>query len=309
MILIISRNDDSITDEICSWLLAGNKQFIRLNENQEISSIHFDFTQDVFKITIDNDVYNLNDITSAFYRNGTFSYSTFNNEEIDERIEEFYNAEFRSVTQFIFYYLKAKKIPMYGNFFVKEVNKLEVLHLAKLNGFKVPETYIFSEISAIRDVISKKGHITKAISEMQPVISEGSLYLNYTRQIFPEDLQNKIGGIVPTLLQDMIHPDFEIRVFFFEKMIWALATFDFENNVDIRNIKEIDKRYIPYELPKSLQIKILKLAGQLQLKCGTIDLLKTEKDIYFLEVNPLGQFHQVSYFGNYNIGQFIANLL
>jgi len=309
MILIISRNDDSITDEICSWLLAGNKEFVRLNETQEISSIQFDFTQDIFKITVGNDVYNLNDITTAFYRNGTLSYSTFNGEEIDERIGDFYNAEFRSVTQFIFYYLKARKIPMYGNFFVKEVNKLEVLHLAKLNGFKVPETYIFSEISDIRNVISKKEHITKAISEMHPIISDGNLYLNYTRQIFSEDLEGKIGGIVPTLLQDMIKTDFEIRVFFFEKKIWALATFDFENNVDIRNIKEIDKKYIPYELPKSLQRKILKLTGKLQLKCGTIDLLKTEKDIYFLEINPLGQFHQVSYFGNYNIGQFIANLL
>ncbi|MBK1894831.1 ATP-grasp domain-containing protein [Chryseobacterium paridis] len=311
MVLLVSKYNDSITDEICSWLLSENKKFIRLNENQVISSIYFDFNQNIFEISVDNISYNLNEIKSVFYRNGSISYDTihFNNkEEIDIEIGEFYKKEYKSITNFIFYYLKAKNISMYGNFFVKEVNKLEVLHLASLIGFKIPETYIFSEVSNIRQTISQKEYITKAISEMQPIINDKDLYLNYTCQIFQEKIPNK-KSIVPTLLQNMIQSDFEIRTFFFENKIWSIATFDFENNVDIRNIKEIDKKYIPYELPKSLKNKILKLAKVLKLKCGTIDLLKTKNEFHFLEVNPLGQFHQVSYFGNYNIGKYIANLL
>lgn len=38
-------------------------------------------------------------------------------------------------------------------------------------------------------------------------------------------------------------------------------------------------------------------------------LIKSDDNYYFLEVNPLGQFHQVSYYGNYQIEKYIADLL
>lgn len=310
MILLVSNYNDSITDEICSWLSSEDKKFVRLNENQVISSINFNFNLNLFEISIDEVSYNLNEIKSVFYRNGTISYNTcdIGIDELDVDLEEFYRRECNSITNFIFYYLQTRNIPIYGNFFVKEVNKLEVLYLANMLGFKIPETYIFSEVSDIKKSISQKEFITKALSEMQPIINGDGLYLNYTTKIGEENIQNKTK-LIPTLLQNKILTDFEIRTFFFENKIWSVATFDFENNVDIRNIKEIDKKYIPYELPKSLQKKILKLAKVLKLKCGTIDFLRTRNEYFFLEVNPLGQFHQVSLFGNYNIGKYIASLL
>ncbi|OBW41622.1 hypothetical protein AB670_02001 [Chryseobacterium sp. MOF25P] len=310
MVLLVSNYNDSITDEICSWLSSEDKKFIRLNENQVISSVKFNFNQNSFEISIDEVSYNLNEIKAVFYRNGTISYNTcdIGTDELDINLEEFYRRECNSITNFIFYYLQTRNIPIYGNFFVKEVNKLEVLHLANMLGFKIPETYIFSEVFDIKKTITQKEFITKALSEMQPIINGDGLYLNYTTQISKENIQNKTK-LIPTLLQNKIRTDFEIRTFFFENKIWSVATFDFENNVDIRNIKEVDKKYIPYELPMSLQKKILKLAKVLKLKCGTIDFLRTRNEYFFLEVNPLGQFHQVSLFGNYNIGKYIASLL
>lgn len=43
MILLISDENDTMTDEICSWLLYQNKEFVRLNGNQHITKILFDF--------------------------------------------------------------------------------------------------------------------------------------------------------------------------------------------------------------------------------------------------------------------------
>lgn len=74
-------------------------------------------------------------------------------------------------------------------------------------------------------------------------------------------------------------------------------------------MKEMDKKYLPYKLPLEIQRKIFKIAKTLDLKCGTIDLLKSIDDFYFLEINPLGQFYQVSYYGNCQIDKYIAELL
>ena len=118
-----------------------------------------------------------------------------------------------------------------------------------------------------------------------------------------------LSTLIPTKIQSKINKSFEIRVFFFENKIWSIATFEFTKNTDVRNIKASEKKYIPYVLPKHICEKVILLKNKLGLKCGTIDFLKTNKEFYFLEINPLGQFYEVSYYGNYNIEKYIAELL
>ncbi|MCJ7932768.1 MAG: hypothetical protein MUW56_03825 [Chryseobacterium sp.] len=297
-----------MTDEICSWLSYQNKEFVRLNENQYITKVSFDFHNNAFKISINDIEYNLNNFKSVFYRNGGIYYD-IPKQEIDNSLVEFYNSEFRSITEFIYYYLKINGASIFGNLFTKEVNKLEVLFLAKSLGIKVPDTYILSQLKDLAKIDSSQKYITKAVSEMKPIFVENALYLNYTHEIDINHIQNKKENIIPSLIQEKIHNIYEVRVFFFEKKIWAVATFDFSDNIDIRNIKDSDKKYLPCKLPIEIQRKILKMAKTLNLKCGTIDLIKSEDDFYFLEINPLGQFHQVSYYGNYQIEKYIADLL
>lgn len=308
MILLISVDNDTMTDEICTWLSYQNKEFVRLSENQHINKVFFNFESNVFKISIGEIEYKLEDFKSVFYRNGGVYYDTITG-EIDSNLIDFYNSELKSISEFIYYYFKVNGVRVFGNLFVKEVNKLEVLFLAKSLGLKIPDTYILSELNDLGQIDISQAYITKAVSEMKPIIVENDLYLNYTREVDLNNIHDKKENIIPSLIQRKIDCLYEIRAFFFEKQIWAIATFDFSDNVDIRNIREKDKRYLPFELPSKLKRKILKLAKNLDLRCGTIDLLKSHDDYYFLEVNPLGQFHQVSYYGNYQIEKHIADLL
>ncbi|CAI8772259.1 hypothetical protein [Chryseobacterium sp. IT-36CA2] len=308
MILIISVDNDTMTDEICTWLSYQNKEFVRLSENQHINKIFFDFESNVFKIFIGEIEYKLEDFKSVFYRNGGIYYDTVAG-EIDSNLVDFYNSELKSISEFIYYYFKVNGVRIFGNLFNKEVNKLEVLFLAKFLGLKIPDTYILSEVNDSGLINMSQAYITKAISEMKPIIVENDLYLNYTHEIDLNNIHHKKESIIPSLIQRKVDCLYEIRAFFFEKQIWAIATFDFSDNVDIRNIREKDKKYLPLELPSELKRKILKLAKNLDLKCGTVDLLKSNDDYYFLEVNPLGQFHQVSHYGGYQIEKHIADLL
>ena len=62
MILIISADNDTVTDTICNWLLFQKKKFIRINSSQPIADIHFDFVHDLFYISVDQkkiDLYNM----------------------------------------------------------------------------------------------------------------------------------------------------------------------------------------------------------------------------------------------------------
>ncbi|RQO42618.1 hypothetical protein DBR39_01725 [Chryseobacterium sp. KBW03] len=308
MILLISVDNDTMTDEICTWLSYQNKEFVRLSENQHINKVFFDFKNNTFKISIGAIEYKLEDFKSVFYRNGGIYYNAITG-EIDSNLVDFYNSELKSISEFIYYYFKVNEVRVFGNLFTKEVNKLEVLLLAKSLGLKIPDTYILSELNDLEQIDISQTYITKAVSEMKPIVVENDLYLNYTHEIDLNNIHDKKESIIPSLIQRKIDCLYEIRAFFFEKQIWAIATFDFSGNVDIRNIKEKEKKYLPLVLPLEQKRKILKLAKKLNLKCGTVDLLKSDKDYYFLEVNPLGQFHQVSYYGNYQIEKRIADLL
>ncbi|NIF06236.1 hypothetical protein F3J23_12380 [Chryseobacterium sp. Tr-659] len=308
MILLISLDNDTMTDEICTWLSYQNKEFVRLSENQYINKVFFDFKNNIFKISIGEIEYNLEDFKSVFYRNGGVYYDTITG-EIDSNLVDFYNSELKSISGFIYYCFKVNGVRIFGNLFTKEVNKLEVLFLAKSLGLKIPDTYILSRLNDLGLINMSQAYITKAVSEMKPIIVENDLYLNYTHEVDLNNIHDKKGNIIPSLIQRKIDCLYEIRAFFFEKQIWAIATFDFSDNVDIRNIRERDKRYLPVTLPSELKRKVLKLAKNLGIQCGTIDLLKSHDDYYFLEVNPLGQFHQVSYYGNYQIEKHIADLL
>lgn len=308
MILIISADDDTMTDAICAWLSFLNKKFVRLSENQLITAVVFDFKADVFKIDINGLRYDLKDFQSVFYRNGSLMYNGFK-AEIDSHLKDFFNSELKSLTHFIYYYLEKSGAKIYGNIINKEVNKLEVLHLAQTLGFKIPDTYVISQLIDVSILNASENYITKSISEVKPIFYENDLYLNYTKEINLKYLNTKNENIIPSLIQNKINKIYEVRAFFFEKTIWAIATFEFSDNIDGRSTREGDKKYLPLKLPKDIKLKIRKLAKILRLKCGTIDMLKNDKNFYFLEINPLGQFHPVSHYGNYQIEKYIADLL
>lgn len=308
MILIFSTESDLITDRICHWLISEKKKFVRLNENQQITNVFFDFKKEIFEIAIENVVFNLKDFQTIYYRNGNMQFD-FSCAEIDENLAKFFNNELQSISHFISYFLKTNGAIIYGNLFTTTVNKLEVLHKANALGLQTPDTFVFSEIENVKRIDFTTDYITKAISEMIPIFVENEMYLNYTKPVSLEDILEKKNIIIPSLLQRRIKSDFEIRAFFFERKIWAVATFEFSDEVDIRHSKTSEKKYIPYALPEYIETKIFQLAEQLHLNCGTIDLLKSGDKYYFLEVNPLGQFQEVSHYGKFEIEKYIADLL
>ena len=97
-------------------------------------------------------------------------------------------------------------------------------------------------------------------------------------------------------------------------MFTSVAIFsqaDDQTKVDYRkyNLKT-PNRVIPYQLPAEIEHKLALLNERLGLNTGSIDLIvDREGQFYFLEVNPTGQFQDLSESCNLSIDRRIAERL
>src|SRR5690606_31908398 len=140
------------------------------------------------------------------------------------------------------------------------------------------------------------------------VCGRGTIIINKKQIEFMDET------IAPTLVQEYIQKQFEIRIFFFLNKIYSMAIFsqrDKKTSIDFRNYnKENPNRFVPFALPSNILKKIEHFIKKKRMSSGSIDLILNEKgDFVFLEINPQGQFNWVSEYCNYYIEKDIAELL
>lgn len=314
MILLIDSQKDSSTDDICKWLLYFDKPFIRLNNDNKITSVNFDLLKDVYEIEINN-IYkiNLSDIKSVFYKNGDLNYQLNTSSLISDFTKKYHFEEWQILREFFKLILKNNKVKIIGNLLSNKVNKLESIKIAQSLKLNVPKTHIISSRESFTSLLcEQKTMVTKPLSEMKPLLENGGLYLNYTRMLSKSEKVNDY--FAPSLLQEKIEKLFEIRSFFIDTMFWSIAIFSQENDntkVDNRIYDFNNMNHIcPFLLPKNIENKLIKLSKKLGLNSGSFDLIYSKnRKYYFLEINPIGIFDNVSQAGNYNIEKKIAEIL
>jgi glutathione synthase/RimK-type ligase-like ATP-grasp enzyme len=117
-----------------------------------------------------------------------------------------------------------------------------------------------------------------------------------------------------TFFQKEIVKKFEIRIFYLNNKLYSEAIFsqnDEQTKIDFRHYNlNKPNRTVPFELPNDVTNSLLNLLNKIKLNCASIDMIySTNKQYYFLEINPLGQFWQVSYPCNYYLENEIAKYL
>jgi len=239
-----------------------------------------------------------------------------NTGEFDSRLSTHFissiSEEFYDLSEFLFSNMpkSATWIPRR-----KSVNKLVALSVAKSLGLVVPKTYILTKRSDVIDLLNKTNRIiTKSTSNIHELIIEKDTYTYLTKEIFMEEAEQLPDCFFPSLFQELIEKEYEIRVFYFLGDCFSMAIFSQQDNqtlVDFRNYNmEKPNRNVPYRIPENLKFKIDDLMRRLDLNTGSIDLIKSKTGEYvFLEVNPVGQFGMVSNPNNYNLHKFVAQKL
>ncbi|PKF75575.1 grasp-with-spasm system ATP-grasp peptide maturase [Chryseobacterium sp. PMSZPI] len=300
MILIISKNKEATTDEVIKWLFVMDKKFIRVNEDEV-----FEIKTKEKRIYIESskNSFFIDEIESVWYRRGGLKFKRlqYENPSVDMHMSEHQHW----LEDYVIKMLESKKyINKQSNC---HVNKLLVLKKAENLGLDVPSYYLAENTN----------HIHLGQSIVKPIAGNPTL----------ENISEDIYGVMYTAVidkyrtdeffisffQEKIDKDFEIRAFYLNGKCWSMAIFsqkDQQTKVDYRKYNDKKpNRNVPYKLPDNIEEKIHQLMTSLDPNCGSIDFIKKDNKFYFLEVNPVGQFLNVSRICNYFLDREIAEYL
>jgi ATP-GRASP peptide maturase of grasp-with-spasm system len=194
-------------------------------------------------------------------------------------------------------------------------NKILVLESASESGLATPATLVTTRREDLRRFACEVGPvITKSISESQIFHMDGCFHFMYTASLDLPQIDSLPERFPPSLFQEKIDKEYELRVFYLEGECYTMAIFsqhDPQTREDFRHYNyDCPNRVVPYDLPQSTTAAIVTLMRRLDLPTGSLDLIHTldGRDV-FLEINPRGQFGMISKPGNYPLERRIAELL
>ncbi|MBA3750468.1 MAG: hypothetical protein H0X03_06185 [Nitrosopumilus sp.] len=172
-------------------------------------------------------------------------------------------------------------------------NRLSQLIIAKKIGFKIPKTLITNDPKEAKNFFIKnsKSVIMKVLHHHR--IDIGYNTFNFFAKEVDKEVLDKIDDLIlsPIIFQTKIKKQVEIRVTIIGERIFACGLeADSEIFSDIHKIKEKEMKFNEIELDDEISKKCLRLMNKLGLKISSIDLIidKETREVYFLEINPIG---------------------
>lgn len=315
MILILTyREYEQSTDPVVDWLLYYKEPFVKIFIEDLISKTN-KYKIDVVnkKIFIDEiDV--TNDITVVFYRRFVKNIFFQNNVDlgsINQKINIETNNELQKLFQYLCYVLEDKIwFPKFNSF---EVNKLEMLNIAQDSNLKIPKSIVTNSKKELINFKNENGRIIyKPIEQISYYTFGKYTYSPYTTEIVDNDIDEMEEFFFPSLFQEKLDLQYEIRVFYLDGEFYssAILTNNF-NEADIKLSYNMEgTKWQVYQLPKEIEGKLKTFMNKSGLNTGSIDIIKNmNDDYYFIEVNPVGQYLAPSFYCNYYVEQKIAKWL
>jgi len=329
MILIFSIEHEASTSEVMGWLEHYGEEVIRINSDDDLFKFSLINKDGIyFKNTATNKTYNLLDAKSCWWRRTGISKRNFT---LGEPKEEFLVDDL-DLTPLV----KGPKNLLYTetvdlkNYILKRVydnckinigspwryglNKLEVLDIAASHGLKTPDYEIISNLNQIEKSEIQEEFVTKSIAEGIYEMIDNQSYYSYTESHKKADYTGSDIAVFPSMIMNIIEKQMEIRAFYLDGKFYSMAIMSQsigQTKVDFRKYSdERPNKTETYQLPKSLEDKLINVFNDLELNSGSVDLIVNEKGEYvFLEINPVGQYAMTSLPCNYNLDKIIAKYL
>ena len=320
MIIVNSNQDDVSTIMVAKWLRFLKKPFLILYEDTEIENVSFDLLGKSYFTLKDGRKIDFKDVTSYWYRRGQYRFKRKQKKIVgalpylNNKTNLFLRDEMRSYSRFVDYHLSTKKSINNLNS-TERVNKLVLAEQAREVGFDIPATMVTSKKEDLKSFIQEhKAVITKPIETVINYTMDNYWIPMYTEEVTPEIFQQLPSTFAPSLFQKKIEKKYELRVFCLNNKKYSMAIFsqrDQQTSVDFRNYNfSKPNRTIPFKLPFKYDKMIDEFMEISKFNSGSFDfLVDHDRNYFFLEINPVGQFGMVSIPCNYYIEREIAEYL
>lgn len=316
--LIVTSKDDGHADHVITKINAAGHggTVIRLNTEDFVNNCQVRFDGMDFKLCIKDSAREVrgSEIKSVWYRRPLdFDLS----DEKDEYVKAF-------VCKQSIAFLRGLYFTCHDG--VKWINPLPALHRSRIKmqqlqlahriGFNVPQTLITNDPKEAINFFNKYQRIcTKSLDEPNFVL-DGHIYPILTRVIESEDEISQNQGSIqrcPTLFQEYIEKQFDLRVIIFENKVFAFEIHSQEHPLSVKDFRgaapHLLKHYY-HELPIHIQQQILGFVRQQGLIFSAMDLvLSKDGRYYFLENNPNGQWLWLEIKTGYDLTKHMIEML
>jgi hypothetical protein len=325
MIVISSTEEDVSTNKVIDWLAYHYKiPYQRVNglewfNDKSVSTFRFNNTSEMGDIECQDTNLSLDKVTAVWFRKdrtANFSKDVTKGEEVNKQVNRHLNEEYFYAKEGLYRMLIQQSNQVIGHRIITEPQKIDVLLEAKKIGIDIPDTLVTNNKEDLLAFYKEhNGAITKPIKESRVISDEKVAVGMYVSNISEEELNHIPKHFFVSLFQERLDIVFDIRVFYLDGQFYPIAIFTPKKDtsrVDVRaaTSSDMEFRETRYQLTEALEQQLTQLMDVLDLVSGSIDLIHTQDGrTVFLEVNPWGQYGNVSRSGNYFINEKVADYL
>lgn len=321
MVLILSVADDLSTDHVLAWLDSWEQPWKRVGPTDGVSIRKFT-TSALGVVDFELQFEGLggvqsDGITSYWYRRGHLSLVDprwgEGSDTMPEQLRVHLGHERTSLLEAI--HRALKRLPHLNSHLDNSINKVDALGIAGRMGLAVPRTLVTSVREELKQFVQHCGAVVTKGLHSGFFFEEGGVpFEGLTREVAEQEVASLDERFHVSLFQEKLTKRYEIRTFYLDGDFYSMAIFSQANPrtaIDFRNYDaELPNRTVPYRLPAEIEGKLTAMMQALDLNCGSVDLVRTVEGAYvFLEVNPIGQFGQVSIPCNYALEMRVAQFL
>ncbi len=328
MILILSQSAmEPTTEEVMDWLEALGAGCVRLNgddlDGRAAVRLRIDGEEVTLALTADGRELPLSEIRAVWFRRwmldrrhemaSLLDETPADSHKLHYDLRRHLTQESRKLSDFVFSHFAGR--PWLSHPRKANLNKLDVLARAARLGFVTPATLVTSEREELLRFCAAHGTvITKPIGDVDMFVDGERSHFLFTTALDREGVEALPERFAPSLFQEQIDKQYELRIFYLAGACNAMAIFsqsDAQTRTDFRRYnRERPNRNVPYRLSAETTERIRLLMDDLGLETGSIDLLQApDGREVFLEINPVGQFGMVSKPCNYRLEKKVAEHL
>jgi MvdD family ATP-grasp ribosomal peptide maturase len=317
-VLIITRCDDNESVRMVMQAIERKGgEAIRFDTDRYPTDVRLSahYSQDDERLTLTNHQreFDLREVTAIWHRRLNFGAQI--PLSLDKQLRDASLTETRAAAKGMLASLKAFRMDAVEHIRRAENKQLQ-LQVARFLGLEIPRTLTTNDPAAVHSFAGscRNGIVTKMLSSFA-VYEEGRELVVFTNPVKPEDLADLSGlRLCPVTFQEMIPKALELRATVVGRRVMSAAINSQASERAAHDWRRDGIRMIqdwqPYELPREVEEKILRLMDYFFLNYGAIDMKVTPDGRHvFLEINPVGEFFWLERYTGLPIAEAIAEAL
>ena len=306
-ILVITNTEDAHADYISERLDKRSIGFVRLDTDQMHGS-DICFKESQYTVSIHGNETGKDEFCSVWFRRPAVPEKKFK----DKAVREYFEKEYLDYFENFYLLLPSAFWVSPPSLLAQARLKLHQLIVAQDAGLRIPRTLVSLEKEKVKEFASECGSIVSKPFCVQILTDSGGSDLAFgTRSVGRDDLEGRSLYLCPSIFQEKIPIDYEMRVVVIGRKLFAFGIKAKTGQKDDMKQYELDElEHFVCSLDPSLERKVCAILDRFQLPFSSMDFVISKTgEMYFLEMNPNGQWLWLEMVTGVNMSDCFIDLL